>query len=162
MRENTKKIKILIILFLLFTFNYSNAQDKGQKFLYTYLDKWKEDEGNFKFIQINLIVDCKNQLLFTVSKKDLIYYDEKKIQTYKTYKYKGMLIIYEIDDKIVNKKNINFFDKYLQSINYDIKMLPKGNQSLINGYMLYFKNNKLITNDKKIHYFMENNCKSLE
>lgn len=69
MRGNIKNIKILIILFLLFIYNYSNAQNKGQTSLYNYLDKWKEDENKFEFIQINLILDCGNQLLFTASKK---------------------------------------------------------------------------------------------
>ncbi|GEJ47444.1 MULTISPECIES: hypothetical protein [unclassified Chryseobacterium] len=160
MKGNIKKTKILIILFFTLNFNCSDAQAKEEKSLYTYLDKWKKDEGNFKFIQINLIVDCKNELLFTASKKDLIYYDEKKIQRYKTYNYKGMLIIYEIDEKNINKKNICFFDRYLKPVSYDVTILPKGNQSLINGYALYFKNNKLITDKEKIHYFMENNCKN--
>ncbi|SFN43727.1 hypothetical protein SAMN05421594_2813 [Chryseobacterium oleae] len=162
MKENIRKIKIVIILLLIFNFNYLEAQTKTQNSLYHYFDKWIEDKKTFKFIQINLMVDCKNKLLFTVSKKDLLFCDEKKSRIYKTYFYKGVLIIYELDDNMINNKNINFFDRYLQSTDYDIKMLPKGNQSLINGYVLYFKNNKLVTNEEQINYFMENNCKSSE
>lgn len=164
MKENIKKNNYLYLILIVLLLNLScksrlTAQNLEREKLYSYFDKLSSNKNKFKYLEINLDIDCNNKLLFAVSKKD--YLLDYNIE-YKAYRYNDVLILFVFDDNIINKKNKFFFDKYLKSINFDINTLEKGNQSLINSYALYFENNKLITDDAKIHHFMKNNCKNFK
>ncbi|MCS3529064.1 hypothetical protein [Chryseobacterium sp. JUb7] len=158
MKENLKKIKIIVLLIVsLLNHNCLNvtAQKKDEVFN-DYLEN-KINDRKFSFLEINFIKKCSdNQFLFSLSEMS---YNDNISKRYKIYTYNNTLIIYDIDEYEKDKDVIDFFDSYLKRIKYDIYILPKGNQSLINATALYFKNGKLITDDTKIHSFMESNCK---
>ncbi|KPE49030.1 hypothetical protein [Chryseobacterium indologenes] len=161
MKENLKKIKDLFLILIILLLNNNctsklTAQNIDNKDLYDYFDKWTSSKDKFKYLEIDLDIDCNNKLLFAVSKKDYIF--NYNVQ-YRAYMYNDVLVIYIYDDNIVNENNKLFFDRYLKKINFDIKTLEQGNQSLINSYSLYFENNRLINDSDKINTFIMNNCK---
>ncbi|MGH1520605.1 hypothetical protein [Chryseobacterium sp. JK1] len=84
-------------------------------------------------------------------------YNDHLSKTYKTYDYNGTLIIYDLGEE-KNTKVIDFFDSYFKKTNSDISNIPKGRQSIINEYPLYFVGKEFIKDRGKTRNFMTAQC----
>jgi hypothetical protein len=155
MNENIKKSKTFILLFM-FLINYGcAAQNSEKKELYDYVDKLIS-ENKFLYLEISLMKKCKNEYLFGIAKMN---YNDNLSGSYKTYDYKGSLIIFDLDEEKDLKIN-DFFDSYFKKTNSSILNIPKGRQSLVNGYALYFVNKNFIKDPDKTKSFMIANCEN--
>lgn len=155
MKENIKKSKFFILLFI-FLINYGCiAQNSERKQFYSYIDKIIS-ESKFLYLKISLIKRCKNEYLFGIAKMN---YNDHLSDSYKTYDYKGSLIIFDLDEE-KDLKIINFFDSYFKKTNSNILNIPKGRQSLVNEYALYFINKNFIKDMDKTKNFMITNCEN--
>lgn len=156
MKGNLKKIKIVIFLTTLLNFScISCSAQRVDKSFNNYLDN-RISSGRFVFFEINFLKKCNNnKFLFSLAEMN---YNDNIPKRHKLYMYKNVLIVYDIDESEKDLKVINFFNSHFKEVIYDISILPKGNQSLVNATALYFENNKFINDDKEIKAFMENNC----
>ncbi|MGH1517986.1 hypothetical protein [Chryseobacterium sp. JK1] len=153
MKVNLKKNKVFILILILLM-NYGCASQSYKKEeLYGYLDKITS-ESKFLYFKISLIKKCKSEYLFGIAKMN---YNDHLSETYKTYDYKGNLIIFDLNEE-KDKKIINFFDLYFKKVNLSISNIPKGRQSLVNEYALYFKNKEFVKDLDKTKHFMTVNC----
>lgn len=157
MKESLKKIKLVILLFILLLNFGCSAQTHQKKEFYNYVEKIIA-EKEFAFFEISLIKKCNNQFLFGLAKMN---YNDNLSNRIKTYHYKGSLIIYDLGEE-KDKQIINFFDSFFEKTNQDISDLKKGRQSTIDERILYFVNKKFISDFNKAHIFMESDCSKSE
>lgn len=157
MKENLKKIKIVLSV-CVFLLNFGcSAQTHEKKEFYNYIEKIIT-EKEFAFFEISLIKKCNNQYLFGFAKMN---YNDNLSNNIKTYNYKGSLIIFDLDNE-KDEQITNFFDSFFEKTNQNISKLKKGRQSTIDERVLYFVDKKFIPDFNKAHTFMENDCSKSE
>ena len=157
MKENLKKIKLVILLYILLLNFGCSAQTHQKKEFYNYVEKIIA-EKEFAFFEISLIKKCNNQYLFGLAKMN---YNDNLSNRIKTYHYKGSLIIYDLGEE-KDTQIIIFFDSFFEKTNQDISNLKKGRQSTIDERILYFVDKKFIPDFNKAHIFMESDCSKSE
>ena len=153
MKENLKKIRIILVLFMLLLNSGCYAQTHNKKEFYNYIEK-KISEKEFAFFEISLIKKCNNKYLFGFAKMN---YNDNLSSRIKAYNYKGSLIIFDLGEE-TDKQIINFFDSFFKKTNQDLSNLKKGSQSIIDESALYFIDQKFISDFNKVHIFMESEC----
>ncbi|AZA84896.1 hypothetical protein C1637_19130 [Chryseobacterium lactis] len=157
MKENLKKIKIVLLLCILLLNFGCSAQTHQKKDFYNYIEKII-GEKEFAFFEISLIKKCNNQYLFGFAKMN---YNDNLSNRIKTYNYKGSLIIFDLGEE-KDKQIINFFDSFFEKTNQDISNLKKGRQSTIDERALYFVDKKFIPDFNRTQIFMESDCDKSE
>ncbi|MFZ4928931.1 hypothetical protein [Chryseobacterium sp. Mn2064] len=155
MKENLKKTRIFNLLLILLISYGCTAQTFEKKELYNYLDT-KISSKKFLYLKISLIKKCKDEYLFGIATMN---YNDHLSNKFKTYDYKGSLIIYDLGEEN-DIRIINFFNSYFKETNLSISNIPKGRQSLVNEYALYFVNKSFVKDIDKTKIFMITDCEN--
>lgn len=145
--------KLIPILFLMLISTEYSAQTNTKDEFYKFLDHIIT-EKKIVFLELNLIKKCQKEYLFGISSMN--YNDNLSIR-YKTYDYKGHTIIFDLQGEI-NKLTTDFFKTYFKEKKINISDIPKGKQSIIREFPLYFINNQYVNDFSKTQIFINKEC----
>ncbi|WP_128330976.1 hypothetical protein [Apibacter sp. HY039] len=127
------------------------------------MDNFINNGNAFKFLEIEIVDKCNNEILFMVSQMNVIDTASISIKrNHQIYNYKNNIVIYTLNQSKKENRTRDFFNPYFQKLNDKIETFPKGVQSMIIATGFLYKEGRIYGDSLTITNYMNKDCDDKE